>query len=235
MDIFLQKYKAMCNAEFKKYGFKNYRNNYYRVINDMFQSFSLHRSVSGDICTVEFLIAPLCRTNLNKTSCGVSHLKNFEGLYSWFDYDKNSEESINDCLSSMLSYMHNYLMPFFEKSSRCKNAYYAICEFEKISGCISSDIPGYSLYSGTKALIALKNSDYDTSVKHFKEIEAQHLYAYKKNQEMLGNNLTTEYTEKFNHKMKLLQEKIEHISKHDTNYINNLISVNEEENLSNLK
>lgn len=99
MDYLLSEYKNTIKNEFNKYGFKIYRTNFYRVINDVFQSFNLHRSVSGDEVTVEFLVIPLADDYLiEKSRCGPDHLKLFENDWSWFHYDERNKDSVNDCV-----------------------------------------------------------------------------------------------------------------------------------------
>jgi len=238
MGYFLKTYKDICKNEFGKYGFKSYRNNHYRVINDVFQSFGLHRSVYGWDCTIEFTIAPLCgETKLEKTTCGADHLKMFEGVYEWFPYDRNSEDSMKSCILDMVSYMHKYLMPYFEKGDSCKSAYNVIGEFEVVSRAKiekQEGIKEFSLYSYIRACMALKNGDYDKAYEHFKVVEAQWLDAYKTNSETYKEKIDPEYVKRYEAKLAELREKIRRISEHDMDYINNFIWENERDSLINL-
>ncbi|MBQ7011412.1 MAG: hypothetical protein IJN63_06865 [Clostridia bacterium] len=128
----LHNYKNRCKNEFDKYGFNWHGNNAYRVVNDVFQSFCLHRSVSGDSCTVEFITVPLCIGQyINKSYCGPNHLKKFENEGSWFEYDKNDDKSMEECVSNMIGYMQRYLIPFFEASTNAYDAYYANLSFQR--------------------------------------------------------------------------------------------------------
>lgn len=132
MDYFLKQYKQMCKQEFGQYGFKTYCNNHYRIVNDIFQSFCLHRSIYGHDATIEFCIRSLAEEDtIDKTASGANHLKRFENSEAWFPYDKRDEKSIDYCIESMLSYMKRYLIPFFLNATTSEYAYKEICEFEK--------------------------------------------------------------------------------------------------------
>ena len=111
MNNILKEYKKRCKEEFGNYRFKIFRSNRYRVVNDVFQSFNLHRSVSGRSCTVEFGIIPMSvGYEVNKSSVNPYHLKIFEGMYSWFEYDKDLQESIDACVTEMLIYNSVFLL-----------------------------------------------------------------------------------------------------------------------------
>ncbi len=235
--MMLKMFKNMCKTEFKEYGFKCYQNNYYRIINDIFQSFCLHRSVSGNECTVEFFIAPMCcDTVIDKKRCGPMHLKRFEGDNSWFAYDRHSEDSMNECIREICEYMHKYLMPFFEEGRTCKDAYDVIIAFEKVSNAKPSEIdPEFTIFAWEKAFLSLKNGEYDLSVKYFKACEKQRMYALERNLAVRGNELGTDYIERINHDLASLREKIKRISERDLKYIEQWISENEARSFSNFK
>ena len=242
MNYFIKQYKATCKKEFHKYGFKSYHNNYYRVVNDVFQSFCLQRSVSGMDCTVNFSLVPLCSSHeINKLSCNEGgHLKMFEGSYAWFPYDRHSEESMRSCIHSMVDYIHKYLIPYFEKGNSCKNAYAVISEFEAMSKPQTVELPvahEFPLYSHLKFCIALKNGDYILAVNHLEEIKIQWQYAYQhtiKVWKELQYKIDAEYERKMEADMTKLQKQIELISKRDMDYINNFIQSNEQRSLRNL-
>lgn len=91
MDSFLKIYKEYCKDEFEKYGFKRCKNNHYRVVNDVLQTFLLHRSIYGYNCTVEFGITPLCYGIDKDHKCsvgGIYNLRMFEGGVEWWEYPR---------------------------------------------------------------------------------------------------------------------------------------------------
>lgn len=229
MDYFLKCYKERCKKEFSCYGFKSYRNNHYRVVNDVFQSFNLHRSIYGRSATVEFVIKPLSVfSDINKTSCGSCSLKEFEGIYSWFVYDRYSEESINQCIEEMINYMHKYLIPFFENGCDCKKAYKAVCDFEKMAN-VSDGV----LHLTDKIFMTLKTKEYHLTKFWIQQQISHHLYAYKKNE--VHGVMTPELKRRINTDVEKLTELYERVDANDEKYLDNLIRSNEERNLNNLK
>jgi len=229
MDYFLKQYKQVCKEEFSGYGFKSYRNNHYRVVNDVFQSFCLHRSVYGKSCTVEFGILPLATEyTIEKDRCRSDHLKKFEGVYEWFEYDNRSEPSIDRCISEMLVYMKKYLMPFFERGIDCKTAYKEICDFERNHCKI------YNLADDAKFCMALKNGDYKNAVIHLKAQIAHTKGAYA-NVKSYYDDMGPEYEEMIRLSLEKDNRMLEHILNGDETFIKNYIEENERRNLENLK
>ena len=124
MDYLVKTYKDKCKKEFAGLGFKTYRRNFWRVVNDIFQSFELQKSVSGRGCTIHFVVVPMCAGEcIKKEYCGPNHIKIFEYDYSWFDYDRNDENSMDNCVDEMISYMKKYLMPYFRLSEKQLGTY----------------------------------------------------------------------------------------------------------------
>ena len=108
MDFLTKLYKVRCKEEFAIYGFKTCNRVFYRVVNDVFQSFELQKSVSGEECIINFGLIPLCAgKEVNKTRTGPNHLKMFENDYSWFWYNRNDESNIGLCVEQMISYIKN--------------------------------------------------------------------------------------------------------------------------------
>ena len=228
MDVLTKFFKEICKNEFTKYGFKTYRRNFYRVVNDVFQSFTLHKSVAGNNCTVEFVIVPLCAGDvINKTYCGAHHLKIFEKDWSWFYYDRTDEQSIKNCVSEMIGYMKKYLIPFFEAGNDAKNAYYATYTFQDRNckdGVFWADP---SLFS-----MALKAGMYETALKHLQAQRANTEHAYNHNKQFFepSPQYTKSIFDKI-HKQDMFIKKIEAL---DLEYIAKFIHDNEQIALANL-
>lgn len=172
MDIFIKTYKAITKSAFKKRGFKICKNNYYRIINDVFQSCSLHRSVSGNNATIEFVVLPLTNGYLiTKDTCGTDHIKNFFDNYSWYEYERN-EKDMRRAISDMLEDVEKYLFPFFEKMNSCKSIYNEIKSGNM--KFISED---------AKLSVALMMGDYAMAEECMKNRIEQSERAYKRNME----------------------------------------------------
>ena len=227
MDYFLKEYKKKCIEEFGGYGFKTYRNYHYRLVNDVFQSFSLHRSHYGTDATVEFCVLPLSQEyNIDKTTCGTMHLKRFENSAEWFPYITSDEESVNICIGQMLSYMTKYLMPFFEKAKSCIEAYEMLKLFDADKEVAFNEYP--------KMIMALKNEQYLYAKQHIINIIKQIEYAFERNKEAFGENITQEYIQKMEKKISEKQNLLRLIETKEYNAIQEWLNTNEKRNKHNL-
>lgn len=225
MNNILKEYKKRCKEEFGNYGFKIFQSNHYRVVNDVFQSFNLHKSVSGQSCTVEFGIIPMSvGYELNKSSVNPCHLKNFEEMYSWFEYDKNSQESIDKCVTEMLICMKKYLMPLFEKAIDCNSTYGVMCKYDNV----------FRGNAYEKLCMCLKSGNYKNARKHLQEVIEQHEYAFMRNKEALGTGITQEYIQKMEEKISQKKMLLRLIDNKEYNVIQKLLLANETRNKRNL-
>lgn len=225
MEYLLKKYKIKCKEEFGEYQFKPYKNNYYRIINDVFQSFNLHISTSGSSCTVEFGIIPLSVSyDLNKTSVSPYHLKNFENCNNWFDYDRNSLASIDMCIDSMISYMKKYLMPLFNKATDCKTAYAIMCEYDRI----------FENNSYERYCMCLKFGDYDNAKKHLDEVIRKIEIAFERNKKAFEDENIIEYIQKIEKKLSVHRALLKQIDDKDYQGIQMWLVANENKNKQNL-
>ncbi len=225
MEYILKEYKRRCKEEFSIYGFKTYRSNHYRIVGDVFQSFNLHQSVSGTDCTVEFGIIPLSvEYDIDKSSCNPCHLKTFENLYEWFNYDKNSISSMDSCVNEMIAYMKKYLIPVFESAINCELAYSTMVKYD--------DVFKGNTYE--KFCMCLKFDDYENAKKHLQEVIEQHENAFRRNKEVLGNNITQEYIDKMEEEISQKKKMLKLIDSKDDAAIQKLIYENEKRNRLNL-
>lgn len=230
MDYFLKRYKQVCKEEFSEYGFKSYRNNHYRVINDVVQGFGLERSMYGIGFRVIFGISSLANGYMLDRNCGWPYeLAEFENKQDWFAYNKHSEEIMEKGLSEMLVYMNKYLMPFFERANNCKSAYQEICDYERKhyrEGCI--------LFDTRKLYMALKNDDYENAAIHVKASIEQTKEAYASNKKAFGT-MPPEYEKRIQISLEEDNKMLEHILNNDRAFIENLLAENERRNLESLK
>lgn len=223
MDYFLNEYKKRCKKKFGEYGFVPYRNYHNRIINDVFQCFCLHRSRYGTDATVEFCVLPLSQEyKIDKSTCSAMHLKKFENSSEWFPYISGDQSSINDCIEQLISYMEKYLMPFFQNSTNCANAYETLKIFDAT----------YNEY--TKMIMALKNEQYLYAKQHIINIIMQSEYAFERNKEILGQKITKEYIDKMEKKISEKRGLLKLIEDEDYNTIQEWLMSNEKRNKHNL-
>lgn len=234
MDLFLKTYVEVCKKEFTKYGFKKMGKNFFRVENDVIQNFNLHRSRYGRSCTVEFGIIPLCykiEKTVIKNGLGPYNLRMFEDSMEWWDYDRDSSESIVSCVNELVDYIKKYLIPFFERGNDCFDAYREICILEKsVSKPFKNAI---SMDDYLKYCMTLKIADYNAALAHLKAIEEQWVDAYNSMNE--GGYMTKEYAKNTEEQLKKYRKEIEAISNRDMEYISNFIAENEAYSLLQLK
>lgn len=214
-------FNKRCREEFREYGFRCKSGVFYRATKDVFQSFRLHRSVSGTDCTVEFAVLPLCEgETVVKTRCGFYHIKEFEDDNSWFEHGRTVASEI-ECVEKMISYIKKYLIPFFEKSASAENAYKAVCEFQKEhSGYKDVFMADYSLYC-----MALKAKLYDKCMEHLLARKNHVLSAYSRNSEC--GELSPEYKENIQKQISEIDFAIEKLEKKDFEYFSHMVEQNE--------
>ena len=232
MDYFIKTYKARCKEAFGALGFKAFRNNHYRVVNDVYQCFRLKRSISGFLCDIEWCIAPLCVGLDGKDSVPNFHyLSRFEDNILFWHYDRKSEESIDLCVNGLIEYLKKHLMPFFDQSTNCSNAYkQAMIWEERMRKRYQRNDDSYPLNTNYYCM-ALKIGDYDEALKY--------LAQYRKN--ITGDSEGTESydddpeaKEYFEKRLAEWDDKIAHIKARDMDWINNFIQTNERKSLVNL-
>ena len=129
--------KELIDPTAKTMGFKKRGRTYFRVVGEMFQSFTLVRFGNHD-CSYRFEIVPLC--------AGITHL--YEGIYDVSDFyiptekfhifgqyvdtffDENgqlwgieSPESVNRVAQLLSSLMHEHIFPLFERTTDVTTAF----------------------------------------------------------------------------------------------------------------
>ena len=100
-------------------GFRRIRQTYARIVNDVLQTFTFKRYSSGCECTVIFGIYPLCQ-DITYPDFGLYDLCCFGSSVcddGRWNYDRNSEISINDCVDSICSHIDRYLIPLFAEAN----------------------------------------------------------------------------------------------------------------------
>ena len=253
MNYLFKNYYESCKATFSQYGFKKKNGAFARVVNDIMQNFAIEKLKSGRACRVEFAIIPLClRIEKEYISGGVySHyLKKFE-IVSWtlfdsWEYDKNSEASMDACLEEIMRYLTSYLLPFFERANSCETALPELIKLERlfndnrmeilrISGIEDRADPGteFLISDCVKYYMALKNGDYGLALKSRQALLQQNLDAYNSMAE--GGYLTEENRMRREKGLETLRDEIDHLSANDIGYFQRLLEENEVYSRENLK
>jgi len=223
MDNLLKIYKDECKKHFSQFGFKSYKNSFYRVTNDVKQTFELRRYKYGFRCTVDFGIVPLCYRITAKNDGVGYELGLLDGSNRMWEYNPDDEVSVVQCACNLASFTSSWLIPFFEKGQTSSEAYSVICQLEKnIFGSIH-------LNDYVKYCLALKMGRYDTALLHLKSIEAQWEKSY--NDRRAYGYLTEEYAQRKKNEFEELRREIRYLSKQDAHYIDRFIDANEAHSL----
>ena len=225
MDI-LKLYIQNCKEKYAPMGFRRIRQTYARIVNDVMQTFTFKRYRSGLRCTVEFGVFPLCQ-NILYPDFGDYTLEKFEVETYCEDwrYDK-SDESIEKAVQQIDGAIGRNLMPLFAKAGSCESALPALIELDEnfqsirqvalkrkgIEDC-ATDWRQASLMNGEKLFMALKIGQYDYAKK---AAQAQIPYRFPEDKE-------------------LLQSIIDQLNAGNIEYIEEILTQNEQKSLENLK
>jgi len=125
---FMKTYQAQCCERFGYLGFKKLGNTHWRVVNDVIQTFHLQRGRGGlSWCRIQFGITPLCfgfSRNFVWHGCAPNFNHTvFPDCTIWqWQYDSKSEESILECIESLIEYIQTFLITYFERGIDCMSA-----------------------------------------------------------------------------------------------------------------
>lgn len=260
MEYFTKHYVEACKKEFSQYGYKRNGKSFARVTNDVMQNFTLKKYSTGRECTIEFGIVPLCmrigKANING-GIGIYNLRRFEPiqwqLWDHWNYDPNSAESMDNCISELITHINKYLIPLFNRADSCKKGYQELCELDRLF--YKNWLIGREKYSDGKAIMreenqkfyrdgvnmldsckyymALKNGDLDLAVDHLKAFEQQNIDSY--NTMLKAGYLMEEEKKRREEKIEELRNTVILIKEKNTQYIHDHIHENEEYSKENLK
>lgn len=179
MDLFLKQYNQRC-SKYKALGFCKINQTYARANDELIQLFRLKRWRLGYQCTIEFDIIPLCMHIPNYWyDLGSYTLDKFSlETYDGWKYTSNDQESIQQCVDSLINSVNNFLIPLFEHSLNCADALQSMIDLENIFNRNRLDIlvkKGISDLADNKVIgfssvenfyLGLKSRDYDFCIRH---------------------------------------------------------------------
>lgn len=226
MDYFFQYYHKIFDPCFKEYGFKRYKNLYYRVVNDVIQSLSVQKMSDregGGECTINVVLAPICvPINLQQLSHeGMRlHVLLF-GYDKWWKYNNNAD--IEKALDNIYKISNTKLMELFNCVTSTRDFY----DYFTKHG---------SSYADSVIFACLKNGLYkealDLICKSWQETEKNIAYNIKKMK--MSSEDVERYKENAAKNFRELNAIKNAIVINDINYIHNLIEMNEKFTLDQL-
>lgn len=136
MKKLTRKFNQICAQKYLPLGFIRSKSTFARISKDVIQAFSLKYYRDAPVCTVEFGIFPLCLPQPIYLEAGGYGLSEFIvdqhiGGCGWI-FDRNSDESINNCIESLSNAIDLYLLPFFETCRDCESALLGCMKLEEV-------------------------------------------------------------------------------------------------------
>ena len=249
MSYLIKNYKKICEEEFSAYGFKRNGVVFIRVVNDVVQYWTIEKICAGRECRVSFAVYPICMPLDDKYDFVFGfesfELRRFEAsllpflndpLDGW-DIDPKSNESMDACVSDIVRYIKEYLIPFFDRTNNCgaiaqsyidlvelfkKNRLKALAAIGIADGKADLAMPlnfDPILLMRTTYYAALKSGDYSLALKCRKEIEREKVEACERRGFMKQHDIDA---------LAKFREEMAHLEAGDYDYFDKIIAENEE-------
>ena len=122
----LKFFHAECRARDKSIGFARKRSGYWRIKNDLLQTFTLQFSRDGREGRVSFGVYPLCMNITEPDDHGLYYLHEFSlecRIRHKWSFDKTECNTVSECLLPVFQMIDSDLMPFFETAIDCSSAF----------------------------------------------------------------------------------------------------------------
>lgn len=243
MSYLIKNYKKICEEEFSAYGFKRNGVVFIRVVNDVVQYWTIEKICAGRTYRVLFAVYPICMPLDDKYDFvfGVEsfELRRFEASllpndsFDGWDIDPKSNESMDACVSDIVRYIKEYLIPFFDRTNNCGAIAQAYIDLEelfaknRLKALAANGIEDLAmplnfdpiLLMRTTYYAALKSGDYSLALKCRKEIERQNVEACERRGFMKQHNIDA---------LAKFREEIAHLEAGDYDYFDKIIAKNEE-------
>lgn len=135
-------FNKVCAEKYGPLGFSKTRTEFdkkqivfFRISEDVIQSFTLKRFRGVPICTVEFEIDPLCAGAPIYLGVG-DELDRFSveqhAKYGGWKYQPLVEQSVVECVNAMSETMDKYLIPLFDRCVNCAAALPELIKTEEL-------------------------------------------------------------------------------------------------------
>ena len=232
----MKEFFQVCTEVTRQLGFNQSKNVFWRVVEDMYQSFyieTMKERSNMKKCRIGFCIIPLCAGVSAKAGIrqqGLYYLKNFEPLYhldDWQPWDGwlyNDEKKSKDfCCKELSRMLKGYLVPFFERTSQSTAALSELVSLEALFDDNRLSLgPGrgpaidatmgtgrLNKYDPIKYYLAVKAGDFEFALDIMEFILNQQEEALKQSKKKFSGVATTNG----------IEELIDHLKEGDTRYI----------------
>lgn len=240
-------FNKVCAEKYGPLGFSKTRTEFdkkqivfFRISEDVIQSFTLKRFRGVPICTVEFEIDPLCAGAPIYLGVG-DELDRFSveqhAKYGGWKYQPLVEQSVVECVNAMSETMDKYLIPLFDRCVNCaaalpelikteelfeKNRIEVLCLEGRID-CATSIGQEDMLFDDRKYYMALKSHDLAYARKY---LRFQISYREKK---LKKTNNSDSVRERFSCNLNRAREQLKQLESAGFDYFDPLLSKNEDE------
>lgn len=174
-----KQFHQVCKVRYTKLGFTRQKNGYWRVVNDVLQTFSLQFSRDGRNGRICFGIYPLCMDIKYVVNVGEYYVGQFDQNLTDWSFDKMLCSSAEECLATTFFLIDSYLIPFFRKAVDCQSAFVEMVDLDfrfdsfrkkrlKQMGDVdeAEPIEIRTLLDSSKFYMSLKTRNYDWAQKH---------------------------------------------------------------------
>jgi len=155
-------------------GFKKSRNKYIRIINDVYQHYTIRKLPSKRI-TIDFGVLPMCMPYDNYEMARYT-LTDFLPLYECFKYYED-EESIRKCVEKLYVFSCKFMFPFFEKATTSTSAFAEILMLDKnveqvrLANLSNNNITDYARQFELRTIPSLEKYYFALKTKNFEFIK----------------------------------------------------------------
>jgi len=230
MDFFRKTYKECCKRQFGPQGFKNANLTFWRVVNDVVQSFYIWCNRAGNRCFLNFGITPLAT---GEGAGGLFPATAFPQIANfWWDFNKTSEQSVQICVSEVMQFLQQYVIPYFQRGIDCGSAFienqnlYKNLRERKTQNGDEDEKPHKVVGGFAEYCMALKTRNWEFAKLYLKDMRA------------LSQEATTSEEAKDIHYANMMSERVAvysdwlaHIERHDEEFIQQFIEANERKSL----
>lgn len=117
-----QVFAKKCTEKYRALGFSRNKSVFVRMKGDVIHSFTIKKFCSAPCCTVEFGVFPLCNSAKIYLDAGGYDLSELTVEGQEWSFIPQSQDSIEQCIESVLQAMDQFMIPFFDKCQDCKTS-----------------------------------------------------------------------------------------------------------------
>ena len=230
MNLFVKTYKEYCKRQFGPLGFKNKDLTYWRIINDVVQSFYIWHDRPGNMCFLNFGVTPLAT---GEGAGGTFPATAFPQMNKyWWDFDKSSEKSVQICVNEIVEFLQQYVVPYFDRGFDSRTAFeenqkmYRTLYDRKVKNGYA-DKKHSEIYGGfAEYCMALNLRNWEFAKQYLKDMLANYREGL-----MSEEAKDIQYAKIMSDRIEQHSDWLAHIEQHDEEFVRQFIETNERKSL----